>query len=585
MPRAAAIELTDADLKVVLATWSKGQALLIERALSVDLSDLPKDAAGMEMRLSRVRDRLKAAENLPQCDAGILLPKQYCIARTVKLPATAHEEIAGMVQFEAEKHIPFNREQHVVSHEVVEVTDAGSEVILCAAEEAVGRNGADFIAAGGFEPLFASVSSVALAQTFLSLMPPDATNSPVILLQLGQIHTDITILYKERIVATRAVMYGLATLRNQLMSGPTPFSTVDREVEEKILEEMKNFGVPVASGRRVSHDQIMRLDMNEPQSLMFDIDAAEDEESAVETGQFTDVGQAVRSWLHKLAGQIRRTCEYASREAQLPAPVRVHLSGEGALIRGMSEHLAGELGVEVVTFNPLAKLAAAPSLTKNEIERLPEFAGLYGTLMRLQERIDLRAAAPQRINLLPAEVIAKHLAQERNVLLTVTGTLGLIAAILCFLLYDASNRYEAARATRHAESIAAMEPLVSSLKEKERKVKIIQRLRTEHGSALAVLDVLSAYPDLGPELQGGKLTLTDFKFTAEDSMTVSGQALSIQEITSFVEYLQAQEVKGKKVFTAVTVRDQTPTSIPGRDGNVYNFSIIGELEKSSAKKR
>jgi hypothetical protein len=52
MPRAAAIELTDADLKVVLATWSKGQALLIERALSVDLSDLPKDAAGMEMRLS-----------------------------------------------------------------------------------------------------------------------------------------------------------------------------------------------------------------------------------------------------------------------------------------------------------------------------------------------------------------------------------------------------------------------------------------------------------------------------------------------------------------------------------------------------
>lgn len=585
MPRVAALEITDADLKVILATWAKGQPIQIERAISVDLSDLGKDQNGIATRLSRVRDKLKAAENLPQCDAGILLPKQYCVARTVKLPTSSPDEVAGMVQFEAEKHIPFNREQHVISHELLAIGGVeGSDVILAATEEAVARQGAEYIAAGGFEPVFAGVSSLALVHGFLAQSTPEGTRDPVVLLQIGQIHTDISIVHKGRLVATRAVMYGLSTLRNLLMEGSTPFDKVDKDVHEKLLEEMKSFGVPVAPGRRVSHEQIMRLNLNEPEALMFDMES-EDEEEAVELGTFTDVGHIVRGWMHKLAGQVRRTCEFAAREAMLPPPVRLHICGEGAMIRGMDAHLAGELGIEVSVFNPLAKLAPAPTLPKAEMERLVEFASLYGCLLILQEKADLRKAAPQRINLLPADVVARYEAQERNVLLTVSATLVLIGAILGFLLWDANNRYAMALAKSHEESIAVMEPRVKELKEKERKVRIIQRLRSDRSSAMQVLDTLAAYDQLGSEPRGGRLTYREVKYVAEDSVTISGMTFSIPDLTRFVDYLRAEKVGGKPLFAAVNVKDQKQTELSGRSGILYEFTVLAQFASDGKKRR
>jgi len=557
--------------------------MVLERAISVELGDLAKDANGMAMRLSRVRDKLKAQENLPQCDAGILLPKQYCIARRVNLPSSTPDEIAGMVLFEAEKHIPFNREKHVVSHEIISIGGIeGSEVILAATEESVARNGADFIAAGGFDPLFASVSSLSLVQGFLAQATPDVTKESVILLQLGQIHTDITILDKGRVVATRAVMIGLTTLRNMLGEGPTPFSAVDPEVHERLLEEMKSFGVPVAPGRRVSHEQIMRLNLNEPEALAFDMES-EDEEEAVETNQFTEVGGTVRAWMHKLAAQVRRTCEFAGREAQLSPPVRIYVAGEGSMIRGMTDHLAAELGIDSVIFNPLAKMAAAPTLPKAEMGRLSEFASLHGALIRLHERVELRKAAPARVNLLPADVIARHMAQERNVLLTITGTLALIGAILAFLMYDSNARYAKAVASSHRQSIAAMEPKVKELKEKERKVRIIQRLRSDRSSALQVLDVVSAYPDLGMAIDDGRMTVTSIKYVAEDSVTIVGHALSIQDITKFVDFLRAQKSGDKPLFAGVVVKGQPPTTLNGRD--VYEYTVGAQLDSPAKKRR
>ncbi|MDX2175791.1 MAG: pilus assembly protein PilM [Candidatus Sumerlaeia bacterium] len=579
--QAAALELTDADLKVCILSWSKKAPIVLERAFTVDFTGLPKDAAGNAERARRVREKVRVEEQLPPCDVALLLPKQYCVARNVRLPSNDLAEIAGMVSFEADKHIPFNRENHIVGWELVAKHGLeGSDVLLAAVEEQAVQPAVDISRDAGFEPLFASVSSVSLAQSFIAIHPAEAAGDPVVLLHIGPIHSEITIVHKGRIVATRAILHGLQTLRMEmsdpaLAEGGGATSSMSSVSISKVAMQM-------VFEAAISMEELLTLDVSEPDA--FRVDGLRVQEDDGTTHTVTGVGKTVRNWLLKLVTQVRRTYDYARRDEPLPAIRRVYLSGEGSLMRGMADSLQVNLGVEVVPFNPMGELPISAKIPPIERERLPAYASLFGAIRRLQEILEEEKNVPQRINLLPHAVVASQAAQERKVLWTITGTLALIAAIMVFLVVDTNSRYHKALGRALTASISEMEPRVRELREMDRKVRIIKRLRDDRASAMLILDKLSSYPQMGSVLVEGRVTVTDYKFVADRELTISGSALAISDVNNLVAYLRDLKVDGGQMLEGVRASDQQPERLSGRTEDIYRFTITANLRREDRRR-
>lgn len=572
MPFLTAIDATDADLKFALASWDKKRGLQLERVFTVDFSDLGKDEAAMGQRTARLREKLKSAQDrLPAGESALLVPKQNCIARRVRLPTNEPEELRQMARFEGEKLIPFNVERHIISHTVLKAHGIeGTDVLIAAIDEPVMSRFLSVVSAAGIEPAFAEVSSVALSESFLGMNPPEASDSPVVLLHIGTVHCDITILHKGMLVTTRSILNGMLSLVQELNGEVTPALAEPVKLERQAM-------IP-ASDSRISVPMVLKMDLNEPAPVSLDDPALADQPP-------TRQNMTIRAWIMKLVTNVRRTYEFALREAQLPPIGRIYLTGEGASMTGMTEALRVNLGVEVEVFNPLAAIPRAPGLGVDEATLLT-YAPLHAALLRLQTEMETASgSAPTRTNLLPAAVIERRRMLETKMLLAVTAALVFIAGIMGYLYHLNEQDYQNYRIDQLAKANEEMAPLVKELKEKEEKLKIIERIRSNRASAMALLDAVSAYPDMGPVTADGRLTLTTFKYSSGQEVVIEGQALAVSDISRFVTYLEGLGGDGQKFFTDVQPRTQAPTELPRRDVTVYSFSIAGTLYDPQARSR
>lgn len=543
------LEVTDYELKVLRFSEAKGGEAVLESAGTVVFGDLGRDDAGRRERLDRVRKAFgkTAGKRFAAGDAAVLIPKQHCIGREVRLPSGNAEEIAGMVPFEAQKFIPFNVERHVVSHEVVRL-DAiqGSDVILAATEDSVIGEALELCAAAGCDPIVANVSSLALGQAFLATHGAEATQEPVLLLHVGTVHTELTILHLGSIAATRSVLHGLTSLHRALSGQGTGGESLEA------VPKLEAMDLPA----------LLALDLNSPEDFV-----------SIGEARATSAGPAARAWVQKLLTNIRRTVEHSQRERELPTISRIYLTGEGAMLRGLSEALSVNLGVPVELFDPMAEVKRAGTAAAERTPTLP-YANGWGALLRLRDMAVERDDSAATINLLPPQVIERQRKAQARVVLSLTGALVLIAAIMGYLYFAGERNFQEQKAAILEGQISQMKPFVDQVKEKEKHIKIIQSIRSGGGSALQILDRISAYPKVGSTTNGGRLSLTDFKYFAGKEVTVEGESLTVEDINEFVSYLDGLEVDEQKLFASVVTKSQTTVKLPGRDATVRKFQIL-----------
>lgn len=554
MPRALAIELTEADARIVRVTFGRKSDAEVDTAILVPLEDLPKDESGAAQRAARVRDAVKANHLLAE-EAVVVVPKQSATIRRVTLPSTDPEELASMAVFEAEKIIPFNVERHIIGYSLAGKRDdiQGTDILIAAIDEPVMRQWLALIAGTGIEPRQADVSSTALAYALAESGDQAFAKDCILVINVGIVHTDISFLNGGNLVATRSVMLGL----RHLMRDTGAALGIDRSLEPKDLASL-NFAEPELS-------TVAGISLR----------AAETQGAAAGDMEFlgpdhgsrsTEAANAIRSWMGRLTTNVQRTTEFTQREHMLPPVVRVCLSGDGAAIQGLASSLNAHLGLPVVRFNPLEKAKLAPKANVDRA-RLHGFATAWGAAMRAAN-----GEADAGLNLLPADVIKGQQNAERRMHLMITGGLALVAAAMVFLVLKGAADHRQVTVNRYDEYAEELEPLVENVQNMQSQIEIIKEIRSDNAGALEILGRVSDYAPIQSPLEA-RIKLTHFEYAIGEEVRLEGHALEIEDISDMVRHLNSLRKDDQPMFESVNIRSQNQMRLPRRDRPIYQFEI------------
>ncbi len=559
MPRSLAIELNEADAKVVQLHQSKKGELELESAFQVSFEHIPKDDNALAEKARRLRDKLREYKVAVAEDVVIILPKQCATVRKVTLPSADADEVASMVEFEAEKIIPFNVERHIIDYQLAGDYDVkGTDVIVAAIDAPVMQGWLDLCTAAGIEPTMADVSSLALSYGLLKNVEVATQKGTFIAIQVGLQHTDITLYQDGQVIWARSVMHGVRHLERALRDTMHLKRDLDyRELDTLNLMYPHEFTLPGVKAQPAQLKEDEDTDF-----LLFD---EEEKRQKTET-----TISAIRSWVKKLVQNIQRTYEFGIREYSIGPIQKIFISGEGSIIPGFADILQKHFGVKGEVFNPTDMLPVS-HIAKVEENDLPVFACSYGAALRC-----IRGEHRESINLLPPEIVAKQIQSERMVHYIVTGSVALIALVMLFMFISSHLEHQRILGDNYSQYISDMDDLLQEVDDKESRMDIIRTKRSDKGGALEILEGISNYPVIGPSPQGS-VTMTRFDYKLGEVVRVDGHAMEISNINEFVKYLKTLEAKGEPIFQSVDIRSQNPTNLPRRDRKIYQFQIEGIL--------
>ena len=549
MPKYTVLELTENEARVLHASKTPKSPLKVEHAFAIDFSDLPKEDSSAA-KGGRLRDALRDRKIVDPGQVGLVIPKQTSIVRTALLPSADPAELASMAQFEAEKFIPFNADRHIISHGVLRTDEVhGSHILITAVDGPVMEAALAICTEALLRPAMAEISSVALARAYALQAAPTALNASTVLLNIGRSQMEITLMNDGLVMAARSQSLGT----------------------DKLLKEIQE-AMHLETAPQLA--RLAGLDIQNPDGFLLEGGVSKNTESSSGVAT-TAVGDKVRGWLTRVSRFVGQTVEFGAREQNIPTPVLVVLSGEATRLTGIAGALQGLLRIEVQTFDPLSKMSPQgtpdPSLVAG-------FATATGALSRLVEEEENPKARIGRPNLLPPAVIEKQQSEARRTLLMISGALVFIAAVMLYFAWDLRQTHLQTLEELYKDYNREMRPIVAEIREKEDRLDIIRSIKSDRASAMVLLDQISTFASIGPTTAEGRLTLTGYRFSVDDTVTISGMALEIEDINKFSDFLEKLTYKNRPIFKDLGIPDQRPTPLGGERGTVYSFTIAGVLD-------
>jgi len=279
---------------------------------------------------------------------------QRCITRIIEMPRIKNKkQLREALSFEVADNLPIPVEEAVWDHHTVDRWKdeaSGNEmekhVVVMVYRESVERY-RDAIEAAGLKLVRIDLAAFALmraglAAVKLSLDPTDEKDEPVIaLLDVGPSTTNVVISRN-----------GVCELNRLVAFGRQHFS-------QTLVEQ---FGWPVADAERVTGDAGI--------APLGGMESPGD--------QYADARRILQYVADQFAQEIRTSFDYYSHSSGGSNRVgRVVLAGEGALLRGLDQRVANELGV------PVGVLDASPRLDPASVEELGANHARYGTALGL----------------------------------------------------------------------------------------------------------------------------------------------------------------------------------------------------------
>lgn len=521
MARFLVLELGDTEGKLLVVSTGKNKGLAIDETLIVDWDGLERDDAGAAARGVRLRDAMKQRKIAPG-PCGIIVPKQNAIVRVATLPSADPAEINQMAQFKAEEFIPFNAERHVISHGILRQDDVhGSEVLIAAVDGPVMNRALDVCREAKLEPALAEVTSIALVRCLSIYESEQIQRESLLLLNIGTSNADISIIHHGVVVATR--------------SQPTGIARLNQELEKSATEEEG-------------------LDFHE---------------------------SIIKRWIDRMVRFTRQTYEVAAREHDVANTTHLFVCGEGSTLPGLAEGLREALGVHVHPFNPGKDIPRGKGNVDDAV--LPAMAAALGTAHRMVEEHEHPRHRAGRVNLLPGSVLQQQAASERKLLLMLSATMVLITLVLLYLAFDRQNSYNETLTARYKAYNREMRSLVGDLEDKQERIEIIERKKSDFVSPLTILDQISRFDAIGSTQNNGRLVLTEFSYTTSDEVKLAGMASELEDIGAFTDYLSRLRVEDEPVFASIGVPTNSPNELSHRRGTVWTFSLTAILESQSGR--
>lgn len=556
MPKALAIELTEADANVVQLDVSKKTGVQLELAFRVGFEDIPKDDNAPVEQARRLKEALRQ-HRATTALSSLVVPKQSTTVRKVRLPSADPAEIESMAAFEAEKIIPFNVERHIIAYQTLGGDGIeGTDVLLAAIDGIVMDQWYSVVKGAGVDPTVADVSSLALADGLLDRLDEAEGQKSFASVHIGWTHTDLVLYDRGEIVTTRSVKHGVRDLLQNLA---------------RATHSEEPLPLSVATQLDLLHPERLAESLAPEEATPSPVAEGEEEGETIEIVRQSPapaIVKAARTWLGKLVTNVQRTYEFAAREFDFRPCQQIYLSGEGALVGHLDQALQQQLHLPVALFDPVRDLPRTPKAQIEE-DLIPAFSVAYGAALRLA-----RTEGEGLLSLLPPEVLARRELSELRMHFAATGVLALLAAAMIVLYINSNASHREEKHERYRSFTSEMSSIVREFDDMRDRMRIIRDIRSEQAGALHILEQISRYPELESVTNDGNITLRDFEFTIGDSVRLSGYGLTVENINDFVLYLQDMENDyGEKIFSQVPPPTTNPTTLPRRDRSIYQFDI------------
>lgn len=510
-----ALELADHEIRAAVATVTKTGGTARDLFV-VALPDAPAESAPAALRQALRSRRLRPTR------VTLVLPKAQVTTRRVTLPSADPDEIARMAQFEAERHIPFHPERHIVSHHIVK-TDAlaGSQVFLAAVDGPVVAQALQLLHAADVVPDAITVSSAASHSALLIAEGPGLAGRVTALVVIGPETTDISIIGQGELLFTRSVAVGAKAL-------------LAREGGDPLGRE--------ALGQ-------MRVGADHP-----------DGRAAV-----------IAAFLDRLGGELRRTWEFARREYECPALEEVLVAGEGSLVQGLAEALGERLALPGRRVD-LSRLAGRCDPQAGGLDQVAAHFTTVGAVL---------TPPPEGavvIDLTPPEQRARRQAQRMRQVILVTGALGLITVVLTLVYLRVALSAVRESVDRYRDVVNAMRPAIEEMEDKRTQIQIIQNFVDERNSALAILDFLSGLPYVPPRNHTGntpsvRVAINEFVYDRSDgTLKISGLARDIEDVSTL-----RTDLENTGFFSSARITERPPLPLSDGRPTVIEFTIECQL--------
>jgi Tfp pilus assembly protein PilN len=179
-----------------------------------------------------------SAGGISASEAVTIVPRRLVTLKNARLPAAGAEQIAAMVQFEAQDYIPFPIEEVVIGHQILETeTDDMATVLVAAARRSLIEDLLAIFDKAGVEITSITVSSLALAAHVRR------TTVPTAVLEVSDTGMDIAVANAERMLFSRSAVLEPdgATLLEEVSRSLTAYQNEFRALP---VSEVKVAGSP-----------------------------------------------------------------------------------------------------------------------------------------------------------------------------------------------------------------------------------------------------------------------------------------------------------------------------------------------------
>lgn len=292
----------------------------------------------------------------PKGFVAIMIAGANTFIRRILMPPMPHDELEAVMPFEAAKFVPFPIEQAVLDYTVVckrkEEDVKKQDILLVATSKEALEQEVSIARATGLEPVAASVAPIALWNTF-QLSETGAEKEVVALIDIGYKRSTICFFNSGILEFARTINVGGNDVTESLMS--TALSDGEEDVRALTYEEAEAI------------------------KLKYGFPPAGDEGTTQEGVALSQVSTLMRPVLDKLLNEMKTSFDFYGTNFQVPRVDKIIISGGGAMLKGLKDFLAGELGIEVETANPFQKVDFAEDISKEDIMKVsPAFAAVFG---------------------------------------------------------------------------------------------------------------------------------------------------------------------------------------------------------------
>jgi Tfp pilus assembly PilM family ATPase len=572
-----AIELFERGASIAIVSRHKGRPLVSD-LVAVGFPPAPEgQGVPASVKAGLVRDALRS-RGWRLRDAALILPKNVVTMRLVTLPSIHDAELAEMARFEAQKHIPFNVERHVIAHTVLRKEGVeGSRTLIVAVDRAALEEPLAICREARVEVTSAWVSSMALVEALLLSPPTGYETETFALVNLGWSTVDITIVSDGIVRFTRSGTMGVGRIAPVLEPSLGGKGSLTRERLEALdaLSPAGFFEGRAARPRRrpqtfvvedFEEEDLGAENPGRPEALgTVSSAAASRSESSGDAAEGELAGPAgeVAKWLNKIVQEIQRTHAFAVREFDCPEVGSVYLAGIGSYVGNMDKYLEQHMRCSI-------RLIEVPGTL--------EFAAPKGRDLRVAWRefaITIGAAAGTAlplVNLLPPEYTEKLRARQRRRSFAIAGTLAFLLIALGIgygvrWLNDQRHALEVLQA--YNKELA---PQVKSLREKEDRIKTVRQIVEDPHSAGAILETITRIPMVSDH----RIALIEYHYIKGKGVTIEGHALGDPKAhtggAAEVEHFRSELMK-TKCFEFIDIKQRTPFKLPGDRPEVTKFTL------------